>query len=797
MKTPLILVLIACTSSIIFTQQNFYYQCGMNGSSMVTRSYAQSGPLFKPIKTLPVTDINACFRILLVFAEFKNDINFEPASQYWPPAQPPRYIDSLVSPVKLFRGYPDHIISDYFNQTLRDSFDVTGDTYYLTLPHTYEYYKNTFGNNDSGRNEANRDVLRMLDTSLNVDWNRYDLWQWNGTGFVQTPDNYIDMVYIQYRRGKPDFFNLSSGGHADLKVDYNTLWQNKFLRQGTQYLSSGMYGINGAQESKIVVLDFFVHEYCHYILGPDHRPYSRVAGGDGSLYDAGFERSFSPQDRILLGIAYADTADWTDKVYRLRDFATTGHILIIPTILTNDYFIVSNRRRISKYDRSMGGDTVRGEFFGNAGEYDKGIYIYHVFDGNDRSSLVDLECADGLWDWTVDTPALSTPDWSNEQLLPLFKKAAVGRNDDEPGVEYVNRLRLLSRDGMSVVSQNWDGYGYQKKWFSTGKRHDYLGDPGMERTYTNKTDYWCSRECLGDRYDAWTPGYNNIFSPYSSPNTKSRWENIGGDQTGIFVYYTAQDEDIAEIKVLRTGYGGFNENQILGLTPPSKPLLFRIKVVNCNGEFGYPMLTWDNNLEPDMLRAGNYKRYKIYRAESNGEDTVPDNYRFIGVYDDRTPGDTANFIDNNPSNGIRIYCNLNTVSGSNSYYRYMITAEDKTNMESVKSDFISIRGHINPPDGILSEPNGIIPVSFNLEQNYPNPFNPVTVIKFDIPLSSYVTMRIYNVLGEEVAVPLNNIYAGAGSYRFKFNGSALASGIYFYSLTAGTFRGIKKMVLIK
>ncbi|RPI14550.1 MAG: T9SS C-terminal target domain-containing protein [Ignavibacteriae bacterium] len=89
-----------------------------------------------------------------------------------------------------------------------------------------------------------------------------------------------------------------------------------------------------------------------------------------------------------------------------------------------------------------------------------------------------------------------------------------------------------------------------------------------------------------------------------------------------------------------------------------------------------------------------------------------------------------------------------------------------------------------------------VPFEFALHQNYPNPFNPVTSIKFDIPKRAFVTLKIYNVLGELAAVPVNEI-RNPGKYTLEFDGSNLPSGIYFYEINAGSFTDVKKMALIK
>ncbi|MEJ2049639.1 MAG: endo-1,4-beta-xylanase, partial [Calditrichota bacterium] len=89
-----------------------------------------------------------------------------------------------------------------------------------------------------------------------------------------------------------------------------------------------------------------------------------------------------------------------------------------------------------------------------------------------------------------------------------------------------------------------------------------------------------------------------------------------------------------------------------------------------------------------------------------------------------------------------------------------------------------------------------LPIEFNLSNNYPNPFNPSTTIKFALPKSSKVRLSVYNLLGQEVAVVLNQ-NVNAGYHEITFNGSDLSSGVYFYKLVAGEFIRVKKMMLVK
>jgi len=88
------------------------------------------------------------------------------------------------------------------------------------------------------------------------------------------------------------------------------------------------------------------------------------------------------------------------------------------------------------------------------------------------------------------------------------------------------------------------------------------------------------------------------------------------------------------------------------------------------------------------------------------------------------------------------------------------------------------------------------PEKFMLEQNYPNPFNPSTTIHFSVPTSEFVTLKVFDVLGNEVATLVNEEQP-AGNYEIEFSPAGLSSGIYFYKLHAGSFVETKKMILIR
>jgi len=96
----------------------------------------------------------------------------------------------------------------------------------------------------------------------------------------------------------------------------------------------------------------------------------------------------------------------------------------------------------------------------------------------------------------------------------------------------------------------------------------------------------------------------------------------------------------------------------------------------------------------------------------------------------------------------------------------------------------------------VKEVGGNLPQGYAVSQNYPNPFNPTTTIDFSVPKSSFVTLKVYDILGKEIKTLINK-EMNSGNFKINFDATGLASGMYVYTLTAGDFTSSKKMVLLK
>lgn len=98
---------------------------------------------------------------------------------------------------------------------------------------------------------------------------------------------------------------------------------------------------------------------------------------------------------------------------------------------------------------------------------------------------------------------------------------------------------------------------------------------------------------------------------------------------------------------------------------------------------------------------------------------------------------------------------------------------------------------------VKGPPGQALPSKFSLHQNYPNPFNPITTIQFDIPKQSRVSIRVYNILGKEIATLVDEEKA-PGIYTIQFDGGSLPTGVYFYRLeTPDGFAATRKLMLLK
>jgi hypothetical protein len=107
-------------------------------------------------------------------------------------------------------------------------------------------------------------------------------------------------------------------------------------------------------------------------------------------------------------------------------------------------------------------------------------------------------------------------------------------------------------------------------------------------------------------------------------------------------------------------------------------------------------------------------------------------------------------------------------------------------------DNVSVKLPVTSIDDKYNE----LPQDYYLGVNYPNPFNPKTIINYELPITNYVDLSIFDVLGQKVAT-LIETKQQPGSYQVEWDASGFASGVYYYRIQAGEFQDVKKMILIR
>ncbi|MFA5012532.1 MAG: T9SS type A sorting domain-containing protein [Ignavibacteria bacterium] len=790
----ILITILFSLSQNIFAQSGF--ECGFTGIGQYSPyvSLNDFWGLNKPIRTdlsglTPEPPSSAYFPVLVVFVQFADD----PDRPQWPANGAPDYLNNFISETKDYNtewwnAYSETTepLSDYWLEASRGKMHVLGKAYYVQLGNASNY------STEAIMNQAIWDDL--IENQGLVNWTPYDLWKPVDTNGVRKfkwePDGYVDMIYkIHKMRGRGPMPNTAGYAHLTSNRYDNTVipvdpFNGVSIKYGFSTEGSGL--TLDFTPNKNMNLSVAMHEHGHFLYADGHITYGKVVAGPGA---DGF---LSPYEMILLGYMSPTTVTFGNFYtlpYNLKDYSardtSSGYILKVP-IATGEYFLITNRGNYSKWDKQMMGDTARINSFDVFNELGSGIYIHHV---NKEISLPylnehvqDLECADGLWSFNYDTQvrmyAYDAGHCFNNGMWDVYK-----RNQ----VVYDNDLGMYNPGG--VGADKSCGY-YMWAWKGHAPQ-----DPcqlGTERWYTTDEDYYAFDQLNGDRFDPWRMEYNEVFSPYSSPNTNTWTTNPNNQKSDIFIILRGQENDKSyNIDIYKVGENDMTEEDILQLTPPSRPMGLNVSVSECDNDRVYPVLTWNHNMEPDMIQGEKLeeKRYKVFRGY-NQYGTVPEDYWEVAdllINKDEQP----TYMDLDAWNSCMEGNNLmNSI-------RYKIVAIDSTNWASVYSDFVSfssedlIRG-----DNMGNLVNNNTVKKYELSQNYPNPFNPNTKINYALPKPGFVSLKIYDITGREIQTLVNEVKQ-EGYYTVDFNGSHLSSGVYFYRIRSGNFTSVKRMVLIK
>lgn len=281
---------------------------------------------------------------------------------------------------------------------------------------------------------------------------------------------------------------------------------------------------------------------------------------------------------------------------------------------------------------------------------------------------------------------------------------------------------------------------------------------------------------------------------FYTPNT---WEN--GDNK-IYVL-TQADYDLGEATVSRP----FNDGTLATVTNQATEVVFQVDVNGAVSALNNQPFTTINTVHiaggtsplqwPDLGWPDNQidRMIELFDDGTNGDKTAGDNvftttitfpaytvfeiqYKFGINYGDAANNQGGN--DNENAIGDNHVVNL----FSSAWY---CEALDTFGVMREKDFVTDVRNN-----------NQVIPSAYSLDQNYPNPFNPSTKISYSIPVEGFVTLDVYNSIGQKVASLVNETKS-AGSYEVSFDAARLSSGIYFYQISSGNFTDTKKMILMK
>ncbi|WKZ69585.1 MAG: T9SS type A sorting domain-containing protein [Melioribacteraceae bacterium] len=645
--------------------------------------------------------------------------------------------------------------------------------------------------------------MEKLDLNPNFSFTPFDTWTRTSPG----SDDIVDLVIIVYR----DFPNSLIFGSK--WTGYSSIW----LPAGGYYsvvdqkkiIGGFGYGSGVQMRGAHNGLDYSVfqaaHEFGHKLFGTTGHIKFGLANlslmGDSPVWNS--SRGMCAWEREKLGwIDYIVKED--DEIFELQDYFNEDEAVKIKLPNTDiEYFILENRQKIVK-DYDLAGA--------------QGIYSYHVKGGDQMlPEYMDVECADGNFKWHFDETTLKVtklhpdPFFGNDEMDyqikfdsdgdgeqeiygcfiegGYIKDAAWGDYNDAFDEKYNNVFSPTSNppstNGVNhpftvEILENKNGLGVYKIQLHynnayAGKPSKPFGVVGHTHTYGSNgstsarafldwSDYW------DDDHDEWEV-YRAVASVNGPKPDLSDYEFVTnaiqpsmtprinvfdyGDDKKIYYRIKARDKE---------GKRSTFSDPISDWAPPETP------IINITRSFsGHPVVSWDEPKSDDL---------EVFLRKKVG-DEWEDPIKMTGThYEDLSVDWPVGHLVNEAD----FY-----------YYTYK---QRRSNLQSPQSEVINAWGE--GEDWLYK--NGseydAIPKIYDLSQNYPNPFNPSSIIKYQLPSDSHVSLIVYDILGKEV-VELINEHQSAGYYFINFDGSFLSSGMYIYRIIAGNYIDSKKMLLLK
>jgi uncharacterized delta-60 repeat protein len=440
---------------------------------------------------------------------------------------------------------------------------------------------------------------------------------------------------------------------------------------------------------------------------------------------------------------------------------------------------------------------------------------------------------------SLNTVSLSGTGFSYPATISLSVSKSFG------SVDNTNNFRIIGIPGNASIQVQLSGdfdYDWSVYW-DNGNGQNYL-EHRSDFTFTPGKAYWVigknplainqqvnSVPLSSSDYSYSIPlhqGWNLISTPFerstqwasirnlnSLPANKllyswnGSWTNPSEMKPNEGYYYYNDSTNLPALKIPYEASGTLGKQDDL-LYPVDKKKFLNLSVLGLNStESSQIFIGTDPSSNDEVDEKDYYSPPSDFQRESINllRSELPEREKYLFIEQRPTIGEGQEYsveIKAIPNQPLEIYCN--GIENFNNYEIYLFDSRLKNlyNMKEKQKVLLKSAHQFNPfklfigtEDYIDEMKKSLLPLAHQLYQNYPNPFNPKTIIRFSLPETERISLRVFNILGEHISTLIDNEILDAGSYELEFNGSGLASGVYILGIETPKFNAQKKMMLLK